>query len=130
MIRGAIRSVAWRGVALTLIVMALALRIAVPQGVMADAAAGGFALVICTGHGPLVVDQPSSPKAPAQKSADGLCAFAVTGAAAPPPALVALANTAALYVQAPLNVHALDLAPGRGLAAPPPPSQGPPVLLT
>jgi hypothetical protein len=120
-----IRSGAWRGVLMTLAVLAVALRIAVPQGVMVSAPSqSGVQLVICTGAGPLKL----APHAPADTPRhEGACAFAAHGATAPPaPAPQVEAASYARFVQPAPAVHA-DLAPGRGLAAPPPPSLGPPL---
>jgi hypothetical protein len=126
------RSGGWRGVALTLTVLALVLKILVPPGFM-PAQPGERALItICTGHGPLVVapDKHGGPKAPASKKNDAPCLGA--GNISPPsPAAFALAEPPLGFavVRAPLG-RALDMAPGRGLAAPPPPSQGPPLQLS
>jgi hypothetical protein len=91
-------------------------------------------LVICTGQGPAVVDAASlghsfdgKPKqAPAGKH-DHTCAFSghSVGAAPPvprnlaPPILISIAQDLA---------GLRFIAPGRGLAAPPPPSHAPPTL--
>jgi hypothetical protein len=120
-----IRQGALRGVVLTLAVMALAMRLAIPQGFMLAGSEtdAGPQLVICTGHGPLK----TGPASPAEKSKPGsACVFAGHGAGAapePPPQI----ETAAFPATAGLpRAIPADLAPGRGLAAPPPPSLGPP----
>ncbi len=107
--------------------LALLVQVLVPQGFMASAGHGAPGLVICTGHGPLTLGQHDhSGKAP--KSASNPCAFAVHGGAAPPPSLARLERLR--FDPAPATLaRAFDLVPGRGLAAPPPPSQGPPTLL-
>lgn len=92
---------------------------------------GGLpAIVICTGHGPVLsrddlVGHPS--KAPDSKH-DLVCSFAGHGIANA--AAVSLAVAGVLHWSAPdFDQPQFDLAPGRGLAAPPPPSQGPPASL-
>lgn len=120
-----IRLAAWRGVLLTLAVLALVVRISVPQGYMVQSTSVGSAqLVICTGNGPLKIGH----EAPADRSkSDGACAFAGHGVgAAPEPAPAIEAATFVRPTQAEPAVPA-DLTPGRGLAAPPPPSLGPPL---
>lgn len=122
-----IRSGAWRGVLLTLAVLALVMRIAVPQGTMVSGPAQGtgLQLVICTGAGPM-----KAPDAPAQKSTpDKACAFAGHGfGAAPEPAPQVEAAQFVAFVR-PAGAVPADLTPGRGLAAPPPPSLGPPLTV-
>ena len=112
-----------------LMVLALAalwVQVLVPQGYMVAQSATGPALVICTGHGPLQAADHHSGKAP-QRSSDAPCVFAAHGAASPPPLPAVLPNrTAALGVVIAQTFVAQT--PGRGLAAPPPPSQGPPRL--
>jgi hypothetical protein len=118
-----------RGGLFVLAFLALALKIVAPPGYMtADTGAHPFALVICTGHGPITIDPTDT--APAHKSApDAPCAFAANGVGAAPPDEIAL-GAAGFAVYRPLvSAAARDLAPGRGLAAPPPPSQGPPRLV-
>ena len=117
---------------MTLAFLALVMKVAAPPGFMFAAQGNGahsapaFALVICTGHGPL--DLAKDKDGQTKQRADAPCAFA--GHAAPPtPALGASTPRPRLAeYKAPLAVFA-DLMPGRGLAAPPPPSQGPPLTL-
>jgi hypothetical protein len=121
----------WRAF-LTLAVLALVMKVAAPPGFMFAAedrgahGAPAFALVICTGHGPLDLGKDKGGQS--KQRADAPCAFA--GHAAPPTpafgAAIPLADFAGYA--APVAVLA-DLIPGRGLAAPPPPSQGPPLFL-
>lgn len=124
----------WRVAFLTLAVLAMAMKIIVPPGMMAaPATAGGhfaFPLVICTGHGPAIIPTGDlAPKAPGQKSrADGPCAFAGHMAGFAPPLFARLTLPFATPA-IPSDIARFDLAPGRGLAAPPPPSQGPPLLI-
>lgn len=128
----------WRGIALILATFAIALKLMIPAGFMAAPAGSAlaFALVICTDQGlgelktltPGGADRHSPDKAPAAH--DKPCVFAGHGAALSPPLAMATAATIAYAPVAILPEFRADLAPGRGLAAPPPPSRGPPTLLT
>lgn len=116
-------------VAACLAAAALLVQVAAPPGFMMAQTAHGPAIVICTGHGAFDAQaalKGHPAKAP-KSSADHLCAF--TGRAGPAPGPVALVRAAdrIAYLPAP-NPAAADLQPGRGLAAPPPPSQAPPAL--
>lgn len=120
-----------RSVALALVALALVVKVLVPPGFMVAANnGGGQALVICTGHGALqlTVHATDPSKPPPQKKSDAPCAF--SGSATPPsPSLVAA--IAEPYAHAALPIVAVRpsyVAPGRGLAAPPPPSQAPPIF--
>ena len=109
-----------------LAVLAMFLQVMVPQGFMAAREGGWPAIVICTGHGPVLSrgDLPGHPaKAPKSKP-DVVCAFA-HGAGAPPPSTPTAAATKTGWTPDIVSSEA-DLIPGRGLVAPPPPSQGPP----
>lgn len=121
----------WRDVALTLAAFALALQVFVPSGFMVSSQNGRGVIVICTGHGPLTVATADgkTPAAPVKKKSDAPCAFA--GHAAPYTApLAAPASGPAVAVVREVAARPLEsLTPGRGLAAPPPPSRGPPSLL-
>ncbi|MEW6597418.1 MAG: hypothetical protein AB1429_07970 [Pseudomonadota bacterium] len=120
--------------ALVLALVAWSLRLAIPAGFMtAPAAAPGLAplLVICDGAADAAKAKAAS-HAPAgdPAKADHACPFAQAATVAPPPppvlfAIVRLASqTADIALAKPR-----DLFPGRGLAAPPPPSQGPPLSI-
>jgi hypothetical protein len=115
--------------------LSLALQLMFPAGFMAAAAGQathGLPLVICTGQGQIVADWDSvsggeshEKHAPAKSMA--ACPFAghaVADTAAEPP-IVAAPATYAQLAAAPLP-GAVSI--GLGLAAPPPPSQGPPRL--
>jgi hypothetical protein len=110
--------------------VALLLNVLVPPGFMAAPTDGrAFPIVICTGHGPLTLDSDNGSKAPAEKSKPGsVCAFA--GHSTPPTPSPAAIIAAPVRFEATRSIRSLtDLAPGRGLAAPPPPSHAPPALL-
>ena len=114
-----------------LAMLALFLQLAVPQGFMLARAGGQPAIVICTGHGPLLAaadDHGGPAKAPKPKS-DGTCAFAGHGATPTEAPLLTLAAVRFERIAA-LAAPRLSPTPGRGLAAPPPPSQGPPAVST
>jgi hypothetical protein len=94
---------------------------------MAPSQAGaGFPLVICTDHGLITFDDKPAP--PGKSRTDSPCAFSGSLAPSAPPLIVFTRFEA--WSQAPLRVQfRRDLAPGRGLAAPPPPAIGPPRLI-
>jgi len=112
---------------------AMILRALLPVGWMP--AAGGQ-IVICTGHGPVLqeaarlgdLDDGGSQHRPAHKH-DHPCAFSGHGVGAAPPiqssGLALLIWTSSALVLP----GARFLAPGRGLAAPPPPSHAPPAAI-
>jgi len=139
-----LRSDRWvREFGLVALLLALAMRLLVPTGFMWDPAAGGAArLVPCSGMAPM----PSTPVAhdmhgmamagPShEKGHEGgdasnrECAFSALGGAldladpfvAPATPLLAATALPSLIVRA--------ITPGRGLAAPPPPSRGPPATV-
>lgn len=111
--------------------LALLVQTLVPAGFMVSGQARPPGLVICTGHAPVVInlgDHGQPGKSPASKTV-GTCVFAGHAATTAPVAPPILASVA--YAIAPaLTLTGYDLTPGRGLAAPPPPSQGPPSRLT
>jgi hypothetical protein len=109
-------------------VLALLVQALLPQGYMVSATSGAPpSLVICTGHGPLVLNvDHGAPAKPAKSSHDAPCIFAGHGPlVAAAPTLLLRALTVSFVERA--VTRARDLLPGRGLAAPPPPSQGPPL---
>jgi hypothetical protein len=105
--------------------LALLVQVLVPQGFMVDTGGDHRGLVICTSHGPLVLGGKQHPAKSPQK--DAPCAFAAHGAAASPP-LPAIVAAQGLAETEPPALSEPDLIPGRGLAAPPPPSRGPPLI--
>lgn len=119
---------------LVLATLAIALKIMLPAGFMPGATPVHglpFALVLCTAEGAKVVQPGESHKTsdePASATHDQPCPFAVQGAAVPPPTVATLGQTLAVaYVETPVP-PVRTLAPGRGLAAPPPPKTGPPSI--
>jgi hypothetical protein len=110
-----------------LAMLALLVQVLVPQGFMVARQGGLPAVVICTGHGPVLSrdDLGGHPVKSPKAGADMACGFAGHGlglAASPP----LMASQATVWSAPLLIASSADLAPGRGLAAPPPPSQGPP----
>lgn len=111
--------------------VALVFNVLAPPGYMLadNATAQPFAVVLCTAQGPVAVKLDQG-HAPAHKpSSDMPCAFAGHGVGAAPPASVVVGLAEFANYRNAVVVAASDLAPGRGLAAPPPPSQGPPTIL-
>ncbi|MBC6983277.1 hypothetical protein H8B08_16145 [Caulobacter sp. 17J80-11] len=118
---------------MTLAAVAIALKVLVPPGFMlaTDARSDVVPIVLCTAYGAKVVhidaDQapPSDDDHGGKTPHDAACAF--TGHAASPLTPVAAPFA---YAGVALPAHRFDApsapAPGRGLAAPPPPSQAPP----
>jgi hypothetical protein len=125
----------WRRLAPALALIALVIRVLVPQGFMVAPAeaAGPIPLVICTGHG--AVDAASLVGGPAHKPAgkgatqDAPCAFAGYAATPAPDLFTAEPVSFAAYHPHVALAAPRDLAPGRGLAAPPLPARGPPSLI-
>ena len=120
-----------RGAWIALAFAALLFNVLAPPGYMLvdPSDAHPLAVVLCTAQGPVAIT-PDRGHAPAHKpSSDMPCAFAGHGVGVAPsnPFVVSLADFAAY--RSDILLPASDLAPGRGLAAPPPPSQGPPIRL-
>lgn len=122
------RACSWRSVSMALVALVLLIRFMVPSGYMVDARAPSHGLVICTGHGPFRLPGHGGSKAPAHKSADAVCAFAGAATPAEPPVLADIVPLSAIAIDPPISALPRDLAPGRGFAAPPPPSRAPPSL--
>lgn len=117
-----------QGALLALALLALVIRIAVPPGFMADPT-GGAGLVICTGYGPLHAGPGKThDDGKAAANAEMPCAFA-GHVAAPAPVAPALPTAVAWRAAPAIEIAWRDQAPGRGLAAPPPPPLGPPTLI-
>lgn len=119
-----------RGVVLTLALLALALKVAIPAGYMAGPATNTlpFTIVICTAQGAVEVDPGSSPHDDGASRQDAPCVFSGHGlGAAPPSGDIALAlPVVAYHPNSP--PPSCEAPPGRGLCAPPPPARGPPPL--
>jgi hypothetical protein len=130
MTRGAPRTGRVAGIGALLAFLALFVAVVTPPGFMAASRGSVPAIVICTGHGPAVLpgDAGGGLVHRSGKSGhDGACAFAGHGLTTSPPVLAVIDKAAFAHIADP-DAALADLAPGRGLAAPPPPSQGPPVL--
>lgn len=109
-----------------------------PEGWMPGTTmAGGFAIIACDGMQPdettpmasdMSMGHGASHHTPDKKQSGGHpCAFAGLGLADAPPPPVAIGAPLTSYAATPLLMVAAT-APGRGLAAPPPPATGPPAL--
>jgi hypothetical protein len=137
----------YRGLAVVLLVCALAMRMLVPSGFMIAPGAHGATLVLCPGQGAMPMALPHDMGGMAmsghdmgkpgdkhqgdkhQDKGDNLpCAFSPVGAAAD---LVSVAHPAAPIAPADFApaVFGITTQPGLGLAAPPPPKTGPPTLV-
>jgi hypothetical protein len=130
-----LRQGGWRRFGVMLALCALLFRVAIPTGWMPQANAAGVSLGWCDGISHAV---PAEAKAlldealstlkhkPVKPAPEQPCAFAAAAQAldAPPLILVSIPRAA----PQPLPYPALRSIPGRGLAAPPPLSTGPPIL--
>jgi hypothetical protein len=125
------KSAAPQCVAIAIIACALLMRILVPEGWMPVRTGDGWRITICTGIGPMPTDMAGMPgmhhrsEGRDRGSNDHPCAF--TGLAMamdePPPLLLDLPRS---IPETWSSRPALAVGVGRGLAAPPPPSTGPP----
>ncbi|AQR72912.1 hypothetical protein [Sphingomonas sp. LM7] len=127
----------WQRLALLLVGCALLLRIAVPAGWMPQVSAGHVTLSWCADSGfsgggalaeakALLADAVGKPAPAEHKASDQPCAFAMAAQPIAPPAPVILPQL--LPAAEPVRHVRFEAAPGRGLAAPPPLSTGPPRL--
>ncbi|MES2058270.1 MAG: hypothetical protein V4564_20205 [Pseudomonadota bacterium] len=124
-----------RSLILALFACAMLVRALVPAGWMPTVGAnGGIVISMCTGMGAvemvLAPDGTLHEKAPAKHdgTTDHPCTFAGLGqafAAADPIPMPVLPP--ATFTAPPLTPHLVSI--GRGLAAPPPPQTGPPILV-
>ena len=130
MVGGLHRRAGLRAAFLTLAFLALLVKVAVPSGFMvaAPGSGPGFPLVICTGHGEVTKTTSDRKGGESKSRSDAPCAFAGHAAPPTPAAAPEIASASFAHAAAPPAIR-FDLVPGRGLAAPPPPSQGPPTLL-
>lgn len=117
-----------------LVALAVALRLTVLPGYMTQAAPGAMTVVLCTAQGAVIqtvggdgaVSSPDDQK-DERSDKSPVCAFSMAGVALP--ALDVRIVAAAPPVAGPtLPSSTTSTAPGRGLAAPPPPSTGPPFI--
>jgi hypothetical protein len=136
-----------RAVCAALAFLALALQLTFPPGYMMAEPGHGL-LVLCPAQGP-GPDSPSDAmagmdmagmdmsgtdmaaahdKAPAKSKSMATCPFAGHATGSTPPTPVAVAQSVA-FVAAAAPTRPYLVFPGRGLAAPPPPAIGPPVLI-
>ena len=109
---------------LTALLLAFIVRALIPQGFMAGSSAQ-VPLVICSGHG---LESPTgSTERPGQPTAksDHVCPFAGFQALDPPAHLV-ITDSGIAWVASDQPRFAVIVFPGRGLAAPPPPSTASP----
>ena len=121
--------------ALAVLACALALRMLVPQGWMPVSDGHGFRITMCSGRGPMEMDMVMPGMAMKhghsdhgqQPMQDHPCTFAHLALALAEPVLPALALPPLARAEA-LAGKPAGIAIGRGLAAPPPPATGPPVL--
>jgi hypothetical protein len=123
---------------MTLAILAVAVRVAVPAGFMIAPPSNDlpFPIVLCTGNGMVSVEpggalsgHEGKDKAPGQDAHDNPCVFTGHGVAAAPPT-VAEAPAPVFVDYAPqLPATASGLIPGRGLTGPPLPARGPPERL-
>ncbi len=121
----------WRAAGSALLLVALWLKLLVPAGWMPGTSLAQ-PVVICTGQGPMPVmmvmnhDREHRPADAPAKHGDQPCAFTALGAAALTSDLPVVAPLPPQTIDRPAAAHKVG-APGRGLAAPPPPSRAPPV---
>ena len=115
-----------RGVALMLVAMALALKIATPPGLMVRDDLGPL-FEICQAQAPAFGREGAGSRHDGHdRAASQDCAFAAAAQVGPAPAPARFQAVAFADVAAGERGPASIASPGRGLAAPPPPSRGPP----
>jgi hypothetical protein len=121
--------------------LAMLVRAVVPGGYMlatAETSHGRYLTVtLCEGHGDAaqvldlktgrLVDPSSVPAKHPEKTEHAPCVFAMAAPMAPPTAIVLPAVF--VTVEAGSVSHPRNVRPGEGIAAPPPPSTGPPVSI-
>lgn len=126
-----------RSLVLALIACSLLARLLVPPGWMPVQTANGWQITICTGTGPMKMAMPAAmaaamsaghhqDKQPEHDSQDHPCAFAGLALALAPPITPPLLLPAQAATVSLLQRDSLAHI-GQGLAAPPPPSTGPPL---
>ncbi len=110
--------------------LALALKMMVPAGYMPGASLAA-PILLCSGQGDMpgmtmAQDGQDRPGKASHDKAEHPCAFAGLGAASLTAPFEAPALAPVLAAMRHTAIAALPLLPGRGLAAPPPPSHAPP----
>lgn len=128
-----------RHVCLTLVALAIAMKVLIPPGMMVATGPRNelpFPIVLCTGEGmlsvapgaPLSQHDDTTKDAPAKS--DAPCLFAGHALAAPPPVVAAIGEVTFVTLQSDAPLPAVSVTPGHGLSGPPLPARGPPILLT
>lgn len=124
------------GLAGLIVASVLMLRVLIPSGFMPALDHGRIVVAICSGDGPertisLAVadqgDERGSDNAP-QDGSDGSCPFALLGATPLVPGSTAPHFAEVIRTGRPPVMATVTAVPGRGLAAPPPPSHAPPAV--
>jgi hypothetical protein len=123
----------WSCVGQTLVALALFLMVLVPQGTMMARSGDQVFITICTGHGPATLAAPDGlggkKTPPARKAPDSPCPFAGHAPPAPVPSVATFSRTSAFPPPTNAPRIADSVAPGQGLAAPPPPALASPHFL-
>jgi hypothetical protein len=120
-----------RRVWLTLAALAILMKILVPPGFMAGGPTS-FPLVLCTGEAAMAADAAMPPHGEQEHTPDkdvhhAPCVFAGHGLGVPLPSAIQAGGAEFVGFAARPRAFVADLAPGRGLAAPPPFPTGPPI---
>lgn len=117
---------------MALALIGVALRAVTPAGFMLAPVGGAMTVVLCTAQGPELItldlgDHKPGKDTPKHDKAEAPCVFAAAAHLASPERAAIAAPLALAFVIAPLSAEHVQ--PGRGLAAPPPWSTGPPSLV-
>lgn len=113
-----------------LAILALAMKLMVPPGFMPGSTIGQ-PIVLCSGQGPMMAMDHGVGHKPAEAPRHGSersCAFSGLAAASLDAALDTPGIGPAPVLREPLAAIRYHAAPGRGMAAPPPPSHAPPAF--
>lgn len=127
-----------RHVCLTLAVLAIAMKVLIPPGMMVATGPRNelpFPIVLCTGEGmlsvapgaPLSQHDDKSKDAPTKH--DAPCLFAGHALAAPPPVIAATLAATFVTIESDAPAIVASVTPGRGVSGPPLPARGPPTQL-
>jgi hypothetical protein len=103
-------------------------RALVPMGYMAVADGGRISVALC-GSGHAATLDLGGDEQPAQSGGQGVCVFAAAAIPAPAPAALASIAAPLSSIEHPTPRFPEAVHIGLGLAAPPPPSHAPPVLV-